>query len=295
MRSTWCVAMALPIAAALAGCGATATSGGSLPPDSLAGKPAATLISMAQTYAQNAHYDFTGTASQTSTASGLAGIPAAYAAQVNSHGAWTYQGTVAGDKHISATADFSGVGVVHAIEIGCTGFASMDGTSWASGENERFLARFLAPSIDDSSKSGMKWTDLGATTVNGVAMHHLQATVTALSLSGGAPPAGATPPPGVSVAPTTEDIWLRSADGAVARMSGNIDLTENLTALRTPQHPDAAGTVHSIVANDATFTPSHTGVIPPTPTLTSDPVPAAVSAAFGPFGVQRDSCGQQTA
>jgi hypothetical protein len=186
-------------------------------------------------------------------------------------------------------ARFSGFGDVRAIEVGCSGYASTDGANWGAGETDRTLARLLAPSIDDSMVVGTTWRDMGTATVGGTAVRHLEADVTAQSLAGAAPSADATPHPGVSVAPTTIDVWMRVTDGSVSRISEHLDMTADLRMFRTPAYPDELGTVHSVLTGDVTMSPSRTSVQAPSATLSTDPA-AAISLAFGPFGVQTDNC-----
>jgi hypothetical protein len=259
----------------------------------LAGKSPRALASMAQTYVRGGHYRFSEVASQTSTGTGLAGLPAPFLLAANGHGTWTSTGDVQGTRQIGVTAVFNGGDSVYAAELGCRGYASTDSNNWSSGSDERTLARLLTPDIDDATVSGTNWQDFGETIVAGVRMHHLQAAVTAQSLQASAPASGATPPPGVSVAPTTQDIWMRSSDGSVARMTLTINVTSDMTALRSAQHPDVAGEIHSVITEDARLKPlavQHMGA--PPVSLTSDPVAPSVFAAFGVFGVQVDSCPQ---
>jgi hypothetical protein len=126
--------------------------------------------------------------------------------------------------------------------------------------------------------------------VDGLRMHHLQADVTPLSLAGAAPPLAATPPADISLAPTTEDIWMRSGDGSVARMTENVDLTSDLSALRSAKYPDAMGRVHSVITSDVSLSPSNYHVEGVTASLAYNPIPAGLPTAFGPFGVQSDGC-----
>ena len=278
----------------LAACGA----GGSTPatqsqaPDELSGKSASALVAAAQQYIRSGHYQFTGTGSQRSSGAGLTGMPQEYALAANSGGAWSVKGVVAGDHMIDVSGQFDNGQQVYAREVGCSGFGSLDGTAWAASDGDRWVARMLAPSMDDSTVSATTWTDQGASVVGGERTHHLHASVTPESLEGAAPSPGASPVAGLSLVASTLDLWIRDSDASVARMSEHIDMTSDLAQFRDAQHPDAGGTVHSVVNSDLSMVPASVSVASPTVSLPGDPIPASVAYAFGPFGVQTDNCTQ---
>jgi hypothetical protein len=199
---------------------------------------------------------------------------------------------VAGDKQVGVVAHVAGVpSAIHLVESGCLGFASTDGTTWFKGEQPRWLARMVAPTMDDGLAASA-WHDLGATTRENVAVHHLQATVTALGLSGAAPSPGATPPPGYDVQPTTADLWLRSKDASPLEVDLRVKAAMDLHQLAAgTRYASATGTATQDLSMQATFSTAGGGVTPPpAASATTDPVPQQVYAGFGSFGVQSDSC-----
>jgi len=282
-------------AAALTACGSGggSSSGGSVA-DHLSGKPTATLVKDAQSWLRSAHYHFRGDIAQAGTASDLSGVPQEMLSALTGSITLTGEGDVDGSKHISAEAFVVGVPQpIHLVEYGCKGYASLDGHSWFTGSQPRWLTRMVAPGFDDGLTS-LAWHDLGPTTRGNVAVHHLQATMTALGMSGAAPPPGATPPPGFDVKPTTMDMWLRSSDGSVLEMHGDIDATADVHALAASGPPalrNASGTLHQTLHQTATFSTQRGSVHAPAATLGSDPVPDSVYSGFGSFGVETDDCG----
>lgn len=294
----------LVAATAITACGATAgssphtttaTAPAAAAVDHLAGKPAATIVKDAQSWLRTGHYHFRDSTDLTTVASHVTGVPQQILPALTGSISLTGEGDVDGDKHISAAATVVGVAqTIHLVEDGCLGYASMDGTSWFTGSRPRWLTRMVAPGFDDGLTT-LAWHDLGSTTRDGVAVHHLQATLTALGLSGGAPPPGATPPPGFDVQPTPMDLWVRSSDGSLLEMDGDAVTTTDLRALAAsgaaPALRNAAGTLHVTMRQTAAFSTLRGTVQAPDASLGSDPVPARVYDGFGGFGVETDSCG----
>lgn len=284
------------VAVSLAACGAGSPQNRGAPAgDVLAGKSPSAIVAAAQQYVRTGNYSFRGMGSQQSTGAGLTGLPPDTVTEANSSGSWNETGVGAGDHRIDVRAQFDNGQRVYAREVGCTGFGSLDGVAWASSDLDRWLARMLAPSIDDATVSGTAWHDLGVSTVGGVPMHHLHAAVTPESLGGAAPSPGATPLAGISMGPSGLDLWVRASDATVARMTEHIDMTTDMSQFRDAQHPDVAGSVHSVVDSDQSLVAASTRVASPAVSLGSDPIPPSVALAFGPFGVQTDSCSKNAA
>jgi hypothetical protein len=272
-----------------------AACGGGTTPDVLGGGNAMQEVKAAQTWLRTTgHYHFHETVEQHSTARDLSGVPAEMVQAFTGQISLTADGDVAGDKQLAAIAHVASVpGPIHLVESGCLGFDSTDGTTWFMGEQPRWLARMVAPTMDDGLVASA-WHDLGATTRDNVAVHHLQATVTALGMSGAAPSPGATPPPGYDVQPTTADLWLRSTDASPLELDLRVKATMDLhqLAIGTP-YASAMGTATQDLSMQATFSAARGGVTPPrVASATTDPVPRQVYRGFGTFGVQSDGCGR---
>jgi hypothetical protein len=286
----------LAFPAVLAACGgATPNVGGGAGTtlDVLSGGDAMKEVKTAQAWLRaSGHYHFHDTVEQRSATQDLSGLPAEMARAFNGQISLTADGDVAGDKQVAAVAHVAGMpNPIQLVESGCLGFDSTDGTTWFKGEQPRWLTRMVAPTMDDGL-SAIAWHDLGATTHDNVAVHHLQATVTALGMSGGAPSPGATPPPGYDVQPTTADLWLRSADAAPLELDLRVKATMNLHQLAagTP-YAAAKGTATQELSMQASFSTARGGVTPPrVASATTDPVPQQVYSGFGTFGVQTDGC-----
>jgi hypothetical protein len=273
-------------------CGTTALArSGAAPADLLLAQPPRALVQRAQSYVRTGHYTFTVTGSQSSVAAGLTGFPSSYSPLLNASGRWTASGIVSGERRVSVQARFDGgAGDVSAVEVDCDGYGSVDGALWARGEVERSLARLLAPSIDDADVTGTDWHDLGSVVMGGEVLHHLSAALTPLSLQGSSAPAKTGPPPGLTLQPSSMDLWLRP-NGSLAESAAHISLTMDFSKQRSAQYPDIAGTLHAVLSLDAKLQPSSVSVQAPLATLSNDPVPVAARLAFGPFSVQTDSCG----
>lgn len=290
MRSHGFALYLFALAGVLSGCGLVGSAQDVTGPnDVLAGQPPRSLAQLAQTYLRTGHYTFASVGAQASS-SALRGVPAELAPLLNGSGRWTASGVVAGTRLISVRANIIGAGELHAVEVGCDGYASVNGSLWAQGETERSLARVLSPAIDDAGISGATWHDLGSSVVDGVLMRHLHAELTPLALTGATASPDATPPPGVAMQASTMDLWIRSSDGSVAEQSVHIDLSADYSKNSMARQAGVTGALRSVLTVDQKLQPSRVSVQAPLATLASDPVPQLVRIALGPLGAAPDAC-----
>jgi hypothetical protein len=284
-------------AAALAACASATVGSSPATTDVLHSGNAMREVKTAQAWLRSAgRYHFHETFAQHSTAHNLSGVPAQLAQAFDGQISFTADGDQTGDKQIGVVATVAGVSSpIHLVESACTGYDSTDGATWYKGDDPRWLTRMMAPTMDDGLAAAA-WHDLGATTHDNVAVHHLQATLTALAMSGAAPSPGATPPPGYTVEPTTADLWLRSDNAAPLAFDVEIRSTADLHALAAnTQYAGATGTVTSTLSAHATFSSAQTTVAAPQAAgAGKDPVPQQIYAGFGGFGVEKDSCSTTT-
>lgn len=289
-----CSAVAALAVTACSGSTTTTTTSPTVNPnDKLAGKSAAQLVKAAQSFLRNDHYHFYENFQQVSSGTNLSGLPAGYAQVANSSITFIAQGDVDGNKHVSAQASVVGIPApVFLVEVGCSGYSSLNGDSWFQGPDARSLARLVQPNFDDGLTS-LAWHDLGATTHGGVDVHHLRGSMTALGWGGAAPSPGATQPPGVTVQPTPVDLWVRSDGGGVEEFDQVVDGVTDLhaAAVSAPvQFRGATGTAKTHLQVAVNFSAQRAPVTAPAPTLKSDPVPGQVYIGFGSIGVERDDC-----
>jgi hypothetical protein len=287
----------LGILSALAACGSADTgSSTSTATDVLAGRSPRDIVIGAQKAEREGHYRFESAAAATSTTTGIRGMPSSFIDAANAKFAYTSTGVVAGDKHVSVTARFEGHDPVNLVEMGCTGFASLDGGhSWSESPDARWLTRMVSPSLGDAMSS-LDWRDLGPTALDGAAVHHLQATLTWVALRATAPSPGATPDPGVDVRPSPVDLWVRSDTGLTAKFTMTLDVSVDLgLSPQKNKNPDAAGIIRQHLTDSDVLTPASDAVSAPAASAGAPPIPPAILTTFGLFGIQKDSCDQPQA
>jgi hypothetical protein len=281
----------IPLCILMVACGQPSAGAPASTTDVLAGRSPADIIAAAQGLMRTANYHFASSVQQSSKSGPLKGMPAGFVAAANAGMSATVDGVVAGLNQVQATAHFDSVpGDVHLVESGCNGYISLDGSTWSTSSDARWVTRMVQPTFDDAMRS-LPWRDLGATTLDGTPVHHLQATLNWIALRAAQPSPNATPDPGVEVTPAPVDVWVRSADGLPAKVTETLDTSLNL-ALAAPKDiaPSVSGIVRQHLVVASTYTPSQYTVTTPALTPGAPPVPAAIIRGFGLFGVQKDAC-----